>query len=183
MNIPKIKNCKHWSHTCSTTKIMMNSGVFYSAKGVFLGKRHIPHFCDLQMVLCSCWELDDGDRSQPKGNFSMKYPQQTVLSTFKSLISLILRSGSELFFGNQSTSRFQGCDMFMNNVSMSQTCLYNISYKKATHIYTPSSRYKGHSAICSLAQNYFAIVCSWVTVVSCLVEYDYKLQLTSLLRW
>ena len=32
--------------------------------------------------------------------------------------------------------------MFMNKISMSQTCLYNISYKKAT-----TSRYRGHPAI------------------------------------
>ena len=53
---------------------------------------------------------------------------------------------------------------------MSQTCLYNISYKKATRLCTTTSRYKWHLAIVQHNTN-FATVLSQVTVGSCLVEY------------
>ena len=62
--------------------------------------------------------------------------------------------------------------MFINKISMSQTCLYNISYQKAVD-FTTTSRYRGHSAILQHNTN-FASVHSQVTVDSCSVEYEYK---------
>ena len=60
--------------------------------------------------------------------------------------------------------------MFMNKISMTQTCLYNISYKKIYKI----QLLQRHSAV---VQHYtdFSTVQSRVTVGSCLVEYEYKL--------
>ena len=63
--------------------------------------------------------------------------------------------------------------MFMNKISMSQTCKYNISYPKSHRIFT-TSRYRGHSAIVQHNTN-VATAHSQVTVGSCSVEYEYKL--------
>ena len=61
----------------------------------------------------------------------------------------------------------------MNNVSMSQTCLYNISYKKATR-YIYNSYYRGHLALVQHKPS-FATVHSRVTVGGSSVECEYKL--------
>ena len=61
--------------------------------------------------------------------------------------------------------------MFMNRISMSQTCLMTFPTKK---IFTTTSRYRGHSALVRHNTN-FATVHSRVTVGSCSVEYEYKL--------
>ena len=62
--------------------------------------------------------------------------------------------------------------MFMNKISMLQTCLSNISYKKVLD-FTTTSRYRGNSAI--VHHNTSFIVHSQVTVGGCLVECEYKL--------
>ena len=64
--------------------------------------------------------------------------------------------------------------IFMNKISMSQTCLYTISYQIATGFFTPTSHYRGHSAIVGHNTN-LATVHSRVTVGGCLMEYEYKL--------
>ena len=61
----------------------------------------------------------------------------------------------------------------MNKISMSQTCLYNISYKKATRYLQQPSCYRGHSALVQHNTN-FAIVHSRVTVGGNLVECEYN---------
>ena len=57
--------------------------------------------------------------------------------------------------------------MFMNKSSMSQTCLYKISYKKATCV---PDFYNSQSL-----GRHLAIVHSRVTVDGCSMEYEYKL--------
>ena len=56
---------------------------------------------------------------------------------------------------------------------MSQTCLYNISYKKATR-YIYNSYYRGHLALVQHKPS-FATVHSRVTVGGSSVECEYKL--------
>ena len=63
--------------------------------------------------------------------------------------------------------------LFMDKISMTQTCLYNISYQKATGFFT-TSRYRRNLAIVWHNTN-FATAHSRVTVGSCSVEYKYKL--------
>ena len=60
----------------------------------------------------------------------------------------------------------------MNKISMLQTCLCNISYKKVLD-FTTTSRYRGNSAI--VHHNTSFIVHSRVTVGDCLVECEHKL--------
>ena len=65
--------------------------------------------------------------------------------------------------------------MFMNKISMSKTCLYKFSCKKAIYqIFTTTSRYRGHLATVQHNTN-FATVHSRVTVGGCSVDYEYKL--------
>ena len=62
--------------------------------------------------------------------------------------------------------------MFINKISMSQTCLYSISYQKAMYrIFTTTSRYRGHSTIVRHNTNLATVY----TVGGWSVEYEYKL--------
>ena len=64
--------------------------------------------------------------------------------------------------------------MFMNKVSISQTCLYNFSYKKATRfLQQPVAKEGIHSAIVQ-HNTYCSAIHSRVTVGGCSMEYEYK---------
>ena len=63
--------------------------------------------------------------------------------------------------------------MFMNKISMSLTCLYNISTKNLPDIYSNQSQQRALSIV--QHNTNFATVHSQVTVSGCSVEYEYKL--------
>ena len=60
--------------------------------------------------------------------------------------------------------------MFMNKISMSQTCLHNISYEKANGVLQQLVPTEGVQH-----NTNFATVHSQVTVHGCSMEYEYKL--------
>ena len=65
--------------------------------------------------------------------------------------------------------------MFINKISMSQTCLHNSSCQKATgFLQQPCSLYRVLLVIVQHNTN-FATVLSQVTVANCSAEYEYKL--------
>ena len=63
--------------------------------------------------------------------------------------------------------------MFMNKISMSQTCMYNFFLQKSYQIFTTTSRYRRHSAVVWYNSK-FATVHSRVTVGGCSMDFEYN---------
>ena len=93
-----------------------------------------------------------------------------LLSSFVLVLSSIVLVLSSTFL----MSSFCYGYMFMNKISMSQTCLYNFSYKKSYRIFTTTSIYRGHLATVQHNTN-FAKVHTQVILGGCSVDYEYKL--------